>query len=107
MANLFSMSVVTVPDFFAKVNSAQIASFLKWRVVEKCLLPFILTCIAEYLRRYFFFQIVIATTGRLIDVLGKFFFFILLISACAVLASYSIMRRFENYNHWFFSVFSK
>ena len=30
-------------------------SFLKWRVVEKCLLPFMLTCIAEYLLRYNFF----------------------------------------------------
>ena len=65
------------PIFFHVLSNSQLGpdslSFLKWRVLEKCLLPFILTCIAEYLLRYdFFFQIVIATPGRLIDVLGKY-----------------------------------
>ena len=48
-------------------------------------MPFILTCIAEYLLRYnFFFQIVIATPGRLIDVLGKCFLYISHFCLCSI-----------------------
>ena len=48
-------------------------------------MPFILTCIAKYLLRYnFFFQIVIATPGRLIDVLGKCFLYISHFCLCSI-----------------------
>ena len=98
IGHFFSVSLVTVPDVFAKVNLAQIASFLKWRVIEKCLLPFILTCIAEYLRRYFFFQIVIATPGRLIDVLGKCFLYISHFCLCSVgtLQYHEMIRKLQS-----------
>ena len=141
------MSLVRVPEVFAKVNSAQIPSPFKVGSCREVFVAFHIRAVFTWLSKVieelvwfwfyyalwlasvftlvlvlrqssenrsnmyrwvltplFFFQIVIATPGRLIDVLGKSFLYISHFCFCSVgILLYHEMIR--NYSHWFSSVF--
>ena len=101
----FFMSLVRVPEVFAKVNSAQIPSPFKVGSCREVFVAFHINMYRWVLTPLFFFSRLSLLHLVVWLMYSVNVFFIFLIFASAVLASHSITRWFENYNHWFSSVF--